>query len=47
MVFTGGIGEKFQLYTIRDMILQHLDFLRPFEVRVIKTNDGDAHNVSS
>ncbi|WED42395.1 acetate/propionate family kinase [Legionella cardiaca] len=37
IVFTGGIGENSSF--IRDAILRHLDFLRPFEVRVIKANE--------
>lgn len=37
IVFTGGIGENSNF--IRDKILHHLDFLRPFEVRVIKANE--------
>lgn len=37
IVFTGGIGENSSL--IRDKILRHLDFLRPFEVHVIKANE--------
>lgn len=37
LVFTGGIGENSNF--IRDKILHHLDFLRPFEVRVIKANE--------
>ena len=38
IVFTGGIGENSNF--IRDTILHHLDFLRPFEVRVIKADEG-------
>ncbi|WP_028389007.1 acetate/propionate family kinase [Legionella fairfieldensis] len=37
IVFTGGIGENSNL--IRDAILKRLDFLKPFELRVIKTNE--------
>ncbi|KTC66267.1 Acetate kinase (Acetokinase) (plasmid) [Legionella adelaidensis] len=37
IVFTGGIGENAS--RIRDKILHHLDFLRPFEVRVIPANE--------
>lgn len=36
-VFTGGVGENSIL--IRDRILHHLDFLKPFEVRVIEANE--------
>lgn len=37
IVFTGGIGENSTF--IRDKILSHLDFLRPFVVRVIQANE--------
>lgn len=37
IVFTGGIGENSSL--IRNGILRHLDFLRPFEVREIAANE--------
>lgn len=37
IVFTGGIGENSSF--IRDTILCHLEFLRPFEVHVIKANE--------
>lgn len=37
IIFTGGIGENSAL--IRQKILQVLDFLKPFEVRTIKTNE--------
>lgn len=37
IVFTGGIGENSSF--IRDTILCHLEFLRPFKVHVIKTNE--------
>lgn len=37
IVFTGGIGENSSF--IRDRILRHLDFLRPFEVHVVKANE--------
>lgn len=37
IVFTGGIGENSEL--LRHKILQRLEFLKPFEVRVIKANE--------
>ncbi|MFC7782597.1 acetate/propionate family kinase [Legionella taurinensis] len=37
LVFTGGIGENAE--TVRDRIVHSLDFLRPFEVRVIEANE--------
>lgn len=37
IVFTGGIGEN-SLF-IRDTIVQHLNFLKPFAVRVIEANE--------
>lgn len=37
IVFTGGIGENSSL--IRDTILCRLDFLRPFEARIIQANE--------
>ena len=37
MVFTGGIGENSSL--IRDKILGHLAFLKPFESCVIPANE--------
>ncbi|QBR84817.1 acetate/propionate family kinase [Legionella israelensis] len=37
IVFTGGIGENSEL--IRQYILRRLDFLKPFEIRIIKTNE--------
>jgi acetate kinase len=37
IVFTGGVGENSIL--IRDRISHHLDFLKPFEVRVIEANE--------
>lgn len=39
IVFTGGIGENSSF--IRDNIVKHLDFLKPFEVRVIKANEEE------
>lgn len=37
IVLTGGIGEKAR--PVRDKILDHLDFLRPFETHIIPTNE--------
>ncbi|MCW8399414.1 acetate/propionate family kinase [Legionella sp. PATHC038] len=37
IVFTGGIGENSSF--IRDIILSHLAFLRPFELCIIPTNE--------
>jgi len=48
IVFTGGIGENSSF--IRDRILRHLDFFRPFEVHVIKANEEQMmamHTVSA
>jgi acetate kinase len=37
LVFTGGIGEF--AVPVRQMILAHLDFLKPFDVLVVEANE--------